>query len=352
MDAWCQHHGVTPPENLFFILDTVPLLDASKCDLFLASLGTIKPVLIVVDTLARSMIGGDENSAKDIGLLIDACDQLRRATGAAVQLVHHTGKNGVGYRGSSALFGGLDVITELSNDDGLITLSCGKSKDSAEAEPQCFRLVEIGESCVILPAERVLVNTNKLTTAQRKILETLSLSVFIDCGAKHSQIREVAELASPTVYKALSTLKTRGLISQGEKGDPYHITTEGQAAINYINYTYSSEYSSSDIVDSSAEKAAVQPELSNGIPQCDAQLYELSSNYTQLSDSSLSTISTLSPFVKGDRERVDREIEDDRWNDDDDELPAYDPIAACDEALDRRSWIDARPHLDVVGEGA
>ena len=107
MDAWCQHHGVTPPENLYFILDTVPLLDAAKRELFLASLGTLKPVLIVVDTLAQSLIGGDENSAKDIGLLIDACDQLRRATGAAVQLVHHTGKKGAGYRGSSALLAGL-----------------------------------------------------------------------------------------------------------------------------------------------------------------------------------------------------------------------------------------------------
>ena len=64
MDAWCQHHGVTPPENLYSIFDTVPLLDAAKRDLFVASVGTIKPVLmIVVDTLARAMIGGDEVSS-------------------------------------------------------------------------------------------------------------------------------------------------------------------------------------------------------------------------------------------------------------------------------------------------
>src|SRR5207249_11248883 len=37
------------------------------------------PVLIVVDTLARAMTGSDENSSKDMGLLVESADELRRA---------------------------------------------------------------------------------------------------------------------------------------------------------------------------------------------------------------------------------------------------------------------------------
>ena len=49
--------------------------------------------LIVVDTLARSMGAGDENTAKDIAMFIRNCDLLRQSTGAHVMLIHHTGKD-------------------------------------------------------------------------------------------------------------------------------------------------------------------------------------------------------------------------------------------------------------------
>jgi RecA-family ATPase len=49
-------------------------------------------VLVVIDTLARCMVGADENSARDMGEAIDALDRLRRAAGSCVLPVHHMGK--------------------------------------------------------------------------------------------------------------------------------------------------------------------------------------------------------------------------------------------------------------------
>ena len=52
----------------------------------------IEPVLIVLDTLARLMVGADENIAKDMGLAIAGIDRLRQETRATVLVIHHTRK--------------------------------------------------------------------------------------------------------------------------------------------------------------------------------------------------------------------------------------------------------------------
>jgi len=117
------------------------------------------PALIVIDTLARAMKGGDENSAQDMGALNDAIGALVEATGACILLIHHSGKNkDNGARGSSALLGAID--TELQVDNGAIYTR--KQRDIEMADPIHFLLrpltVGIDEdgdavtSCVVMPA--------------------------------------------------------------------------------------------------------------------------------------------------------------------------------------------------------
>src|SRR3546814_2049301 len=53
--------------------------------------GGIDPSLIVVDTVARALAGADENSASDVGRLVDAFDWLKSQWGCAVLPIHHTG---------------------------------------------------------------------------------------------------------------------------------------------------------------------------------------------------------------------------------------------------------------------
>ena len=48
--------------------------------------------LIIIDTLARAMGGGDENSSRDMSVLISNCALVQGMTGAHVMLVHHQGK--------------------------------------------------------------------------------------------------------------------------------------------------------------------------------------------------------------------------------------------------------------------
>lgn len=118
-----------------------------------------KPALIVIDTLARALKGGDENSAQDMGALNDAVGALIASTGACVLLIHHSGKNKAsGARGSSALLGAID--TEIQVDAKCITAT--KQRDVEMGDPMGFRLhsVMLGidedgdeiTSCVVMPA--------------------------------------------------------------------------------------------------------------------------------------------------------------------------------------------------------
>ena len=100
-----------------------------------------KCVLVVVDTLARAMGGGDENTAVDMGLLVGHCDRLRAALGATVNVIHHTGKDKAkGARGSSALRAATD--TEIEVSPGLLAVQ--KQRDMAKTDEMHFELREVG----------------------------------------------------------------------------------------------------------------------------------------------------------------------------------------------------------------
>ncbi len=78
--------------------DACQLMTAALCDL---SDGLSGPAFI--DILARVMGGPDGNAAPDIAHRMRNLDLFRRATGAHVMLVHHTGKaNGRGARSHSS----------------------------------------------------------------------------------------------------------------------------------------------------------------------------------------------------------------------------------------------------------
>jgi AAA domain/DnaB-like helicase N terminal domain len=98
-------------------------------------------VAVFVDTLSRAMSGGDENGPEDMGALIRGADAVRLATGAAVFLVHHLGKDeSRGGRGHSSLKGALDTEIEVSAKDGLHVAAVTKQRDLASGTQYAYRL--------------------------------------------------------------------------------------------------------------------------------------------------------------------------------------------------------------------
>jgi len=149
--AWWQANGRPDMSHAHFLPEAVNLLDARHVAAARSTIATLpqQPVMLVVDTMARSMVGGDENSARDVGLFIAALDD-QRITSTLV--VHHTGKDGGSERGSTALRGAADVMA-LIERDGLaptIELSCFKAPKDGEAWPtMTLRRELVDDSCVL-----------------------------------------------------------------------------------------------------------------------------------------------------------------------------------------------------------
>lgn len=233
--AWCKHHKYSG-DGVLFDIQPLTLRDPEAVRVFIDTIKLLKPALVVIDTLARCMLGLDENSARDMGIAVEACATIIRETGAAVLLVHHTGKSGTGERGSSALYAACDSVITLSNDDGLITLSCAKSKDGKPFADRYLRLVEVAvesgrTSCVALPSDRVITRGAPISPTQKRILETLALETFIVVGAKAQSLMNQAGVTERNIYRALASLMREGYVRQAAKGDPYFIEEKGLQAV-------------------------------------------------------------------------------------------------------------------------
>lgn len=126
--------------------------------------------LLVVDTLARSFAGGNENASEDMGAFLDNMGRITEATGGLVLVLHHVGKDAArGGRGHSSLNGALDVeITIDRKDDGLRVAKVTKLRDGEDGTEFAFRLeaVDLGphpdpeaeegqrwSSCVVVPVD-------------------------------------------------------------------------------------------------------------------------------------------------------------------------------------------------------
>ncbi len=94
------------------------------------------------------MPGGDEG-AETMSLLVNAIARIRAETGAAVVVIHHSGKDSSrGSRGSTVLPFGADTVIEVSQDAAtkIATAHLNKQRDGATGELLNFTLkvIELG----------------------------------------------------------------------------------------------------------------------------------------------------------------------------------------------------------------
>ena len=158
--AWKRSHGYPLDEPVYFctVPTAVNLLDAGETTAFIESIRArqLVPTAFMFDTVARSMPGGDENSAQDMGLVVANADRVRTAFDATVILVHHTTKDEKHERGSGALRGACDTMLQLVETDDQLRLLCTKQKDAARFDPIDLRMVPSGGGCVMQLAPRHL----------------------------------------------------------------------------------------------------------------------------------------------------------------------------------------------------
>ncbi len=204
LEAWRLHHGHDAPADLA-ILPHVPQLH-NPVDVadFIDAVAPAQPALIIIDTLARAIVGVDENASKDMGEVVAQLDRIKEATGACVLVLHHTGKDAArGTRGSSALTGAIDTGVEVRGDPQAMTLATTEQKDAEPADPRQFRAEQVGDSIVLVP-------TMDLTRASSSTIAVMEALVEIDTGGTATTLWKdmAAERGVPerTFYRAVKWL--------------------------------------------------------------------------------------------------------------------------------------------------
>jgi hypothetical protein len=194
--AWSCHSGCAKVEGVHFLVEAVNLLEPAEVQALTAAVRALQalPVLVIIDTMARCFVGGEENSSKDVGRLVDSVARVQRELECAVLLVHHGTKNDARIeRGSSALRGAADTMLYLDKRGrAALLLSCEKQKDAVHFPDQhltleVLRLPAGGTSCVIRRDSATDSSSPGLTdyeTAFQRILEEAPV------GLLHHELQE------------------------------------------------------------------------------------------------------------------------------------------------------------------
>jgi AAA domain len=159
--AYAHTHGVSAGAMQLEVISERPDLLSNDHKALATAIG--KASIVVVDTLAQTTPGANENSGEDMGKALSHCRDINRATGALVLLIHHSGKDAArGARGWSGLKGACDAEIEVSRVHEARAARISKQKDGEEGEVLPFKLQPVllgqdedGEitSCVVAVSE-------------------------------------------------------------------------------------------------------------------------------------------------------------------------------------------------------
>lgn len=193
------HYGV-PGVPMFFAPGDFNLREQSGRQAFGQLLAGLpeKPGLIIFDTFAYALMGGDENSAQDVGAFNQAAQALIASTGATLLIIHHTGKDEKkGARGSSAIKGAVD--TEISISDNRIAPL--KQREMELCEPVGFKLTglvigvdEDGDSitsCVVEPSTAATAAVRQVAKLKKDSVPEMMYAALCMARPQNNPISDV-----------------------------------------------------------------------------------------------------------------------------------------------------------------
>lgn len=153
--AWMQHHNHKRLDNFYALTHSVQLNDPelrAHLDLAIERIpADVK--LLVIDTLARSVSGLDENSSADMTRFIGYIDELRQRRNLAIVPVHHAGWNEGHERGSTVIGDAADWICKVSRDEDKVVVKTEKVKDDELPRPITLDMIPVGATGSIVLEE-------------------------------------------------------------------------------------------------------------------------------------------------------------------------------------------------------
>jgi hypothetical protein len=186
--------------------------------------------VIVIDTLNRTMVGGDENRPEDMGAFISNVSRLGEQTGALVLIIHHSGKDPArGARGHSSLKAAVDTEIEISHENGERVATITKARDGVSGTRFGFTLqaVELGTdedgdpitSCVIVPTD---VPTSAHTPRPRALsgAARVGLKALAETIAEHGErMPETSTIPRGVQAVTINRWRSRFVVRYGSDGE-------------------------------------------------------------------------------------------------------------------------------------
>lgn len=147
--------------------------------------------LVLIDTLSRSLPGGDENSSQAMTTVINVADQIRDDLGATTLFVHHTGKDTArGPRGHSSLLGAVD--TEIMIDDHIATAKKVRDGENGEMFGFDLKVVDMGQDADGDPITTCVVVPTNVTQKEKKT-RPLSGAAQVALQSLHEAVEDYGE---------------------------------------------------------------------------------------------------------------------------------------------------------------
>lgn len=222
--AWCKYNEVESLPDLWLLTYPVRMLDKENVGNLMALIDEVAdangmPGLIVIDTLARVMAGGNENDASDMGVLIHHADIIRDHTVATTMLVHHSGKDETkGSRGHSSLLGALDSEFKISREDNRITLEATAQRDlDTNDSAVSFLLTSYEQSAVVKLDVGFVDGVTIVQTQQTKMIEISRFLQEMGESFTREALRKQINCKTQTLIDALQALVNQGFVVKETK---------------------------------------------------------------------------------------------------------------------------------------
>lgn len=200
-------------DGVSFLPVAVQLLSRTDLGGLCLVVAEVAPALIVIDTQARATVGAEENSARDMGMLVEALETLRAVSGACVLVVHHEGRSGDHLRGSSALEGAATTVMRVDKDGADVTLSCLKQKDICQFDDVQLRMVPAEQSVVpvvVPPDGQKYAGVDMSGTESRLLAFVWDLGGTT--GVTWTEMKEHSGIPRSSIGRARNGLLSGGLI--------------------------------------------------------------------------------------------------------------------------------------------
>jgi hypothetical protein len=256
--AWQKHHGVIDLPSLYLMPAHVNLHQQDRVAVWLEAMTTqldSKPSLVVVDTLARNFVGGNENNAQEMGQFVDGLERVRMELNTAVLVIHHTTKDGDTERGTESLRNASFAMFKVRrvNDTRAVDVECDRMKETeppptVKLQPIVVPLPELAEgvdslvagwpnSPLDLPPKHMEArgkSGGKLLASQRKgLTRLLEASQEASGGASRAVVAKAFGVTPKNVVRTIKPLLDAGLLAyEGTTSNRrYVVTAAGREAL-------------------------------------------------------------------------------------------------------------------------